>query len=98
MPSNYLRQTLFALLLAIGQLLLVAHAVEHAAGGEEGLAASAHCERCLLGQNLGHALPSVLSLDLPSVQDEAPLAQALPVSRSADLPALRQGAPPISPR
>ena len=40
MPSSYLRQTLFALLLAIGQLLLVAHAVEHAAGGEEGLAAA----------------------------------------------------------
>lgn len=88
------RHACFALLLAIAQLLLVAHAVEHAANGDDGLQASAHCERCLQGQNLGHALPSVPLLpSVPALGAVCPSA-VLPVSFPVAAPTARQGAPP----
>ena len=92
-PSVF-RHAFFALLLAIAQLLLVAHAVDHAADGEEGLQASAHCERCLLGQNLGHALPTIPLLPVIPVLGEVCPSVALPVSCPAAVPTARQGAPP----
>ena len=61
-----LRHLLLVAVLFFAQLAAGAHAVEHAAGNEDGLPTHA-CQLCLAAHDLGSALPSlaVLPLVLP---------------------------------
>ena len=56
-----LRHLLLVVALLFAQLVVGAHAVEHAAGEREGLPTHV-CELCLAAHDLGSALPSVAVL------------------------------------
>jgi hypothetical protein len=56
-----LRHLLLVVVLFFAQLAAGAHAVEHAAGNEDGLPTHA-CQLCLAAHDLGAALPSLAAL------------------------------------
>ena len=88
------RHLLLVASLVLAQLLVGAHAVEHAAGNDETLAAHA-CQLCLKAHDLGSALPSLASLP-PVVLPQLVPASVVPVGRLA-LPAplaCQRGPPP----
>ncbi|MDP3537927.1 MAG: hypothetical protein Q8S26_04410 [Azonexus sp.] len=58
---NSLRHFLLVAVLLFAQLAAGAHAVEHAAGNEQGLPTHA-CQLCLAAHDLGAALPSLVAL------------------------------------
>lgn len=72
----HLRRLLLVLAILFAQLATGAHAVEHAAGNEQGLPTHA-CQLCLTAHDLGAALPSLVAL--PPVL----AVQLVPVSFSA---------------
>ena len=57
----HLRRLLLVLAILFAQLATGAHAVEHAAGNEQGLPTHA-CQLCLTAHDLGAALPSLVAL------------------------------------
>ncbi|MDP2882185.1 MAG: hypothetical protein Q8N89_11450 [Azonexus sp.] len=57
----HLRSLLLVFAVFFAQLATGAHAVEHAAGNEQGLPTHA-CQLCLAAHDLGAALPSLLAL------------------------------------
>ena len=57
----HLRRLLLVLAILFAQLAAGAHAVEHAAGNEQGLPTHA-CHLCLTAHDLGAALPSLVAL------------------------------------
>jgi hypothetical protein len=58
---NPLRHLLLVAVLLFAQLAAGAHAVEHAAGNDDGLPTHV-CQLCLAAQDLGAALPSLAAL------------------------------------
>jgi hypothetical protein len=90
---NPLRHLLLVAALLFAQLAAGAHAVEHAAGGDDGLPTHV-CQLCLTAQDLGAALPSLAAL--PPVVAHQFVPESLPVNGRSALPppAARQGAPP----
>ena len=57
----HLRHLLLVAVLFFAQLAAGAHAVEHAAGNDDGLPTHA-CQLCLAAHDLGAALPSLVAL------------------------------------
>lgn len=57
----HLRRLLLVLAVFFAQLATGAHAIEHAAGDEQGLPTHA-CQLCLAAHDLGAALPSLAAL------------------------------------
>ncbi|MBP5986118.1 MAG: hypothetical protein KA538_02930 [Azonexus sp.] len=90
---NPLRHLLLVAVLLFAQLAAGAHAVEHAAGNDDGLPTHV-CQLCLAAQDLGAALPSLAAL--PPVVAQQFVPETLPVQGRSALPppAARQGAPP----
>jgi len=87
------RHLLLVFLLAFAQLAAGAHAVEHAAAGDDGLPTHV-CQLCLATQDLGAALPSLAAL--PPVVAHQFVPESLPDQGRSALPppAAHQGAPP----
>ncbi len=90
---NPLRHLLLVAVLLFAQLAAGVHAVEHAAGNDDGLPTHV-CQLCLTAQDLGAALPSLAAL--PPVVAQQFVPETLPVEGRSALPppAARQGAPP----
>jgi hypothetical protein len=90
---NPLRHLLLVAVFLFAQLAAGAHAVEHAAGGDDGLPTHV-CQLCLAAQDLGAALPSLAAL--PPVVAHQFVPESLPDEGRSALPppAARQGAPP----
>ena len=90
---NSLRHLLLVAVLLFAQLAAGVHAVEHAAGNDDGLPTHV-CQLCLTAQDLGAALPSLAAL--PPVVAQQFVPETLPVEGRSALPppAARQGAPP----
>lgn len=90
-----LRHILLVAVLFFAQLAAGGHAIEHAAGNENGLPTHA-CQLCLAAHDLGTALPSLVAL--PPVQP----VQFLPEVRSVHCrdafpaPVAMQRGPPLS--
>lgn len=81
---NPLRHLLLVAVLLLAQLLAGAHAVEHAAGDEDGLPTHA-CQLCLATHDLGTALPALAAL--PPVVAQHVVPEALTAHGRSALPA-----------
>ncbi len=92
---NPLRHLLLVIALVFAQLLVGAHAVEHAAGNDDVLPTHA-CLLCLTAHDLGVALPSVASL--PPVVAHQLVPETLLAHARASFPApiAGQRGPPLS--
>lgn len=83
-PVNPLRHLLLVAALVLAQLAAGVHAVEHAAGSDEGLPGHA-CQLCLTAQDLGAALPSIAQTVGATASGIVP--EALPDTGRSALPA-----------
>jgi len=88
-----LRHFLLVAVLLLGQLLAGAHAVGHAAGGDEGLPNHV-CQLCLTVHDLASALPAAPLLALPSAGEQAAPLAVLHARASRPAPIPCQRGPP----
>ena len=89
------RHFLLVASLVLAQLLVGAHAIEHAAGNDETQPTHA-CQLCLTAHDLGAALPSLASLP-PVVAPQLAPAGIAPVARLAfPAPVACQRGPPTA--
>ena len=90
-----LRHLLLVVVLFFAQLAAGAHALEHAAGNEDGLPTHA-CELCLAAHDLGTALPSLAVLPPLSHLTFAPAVFAAHGRCALPAPLASQRGPPLS--
>jgi len=90
---NPLRHLLLVAVLLFAQLATGAHAVEHAAGSDDGLPTHV-CQLCLAAHDLGAALPSLAALPPVVALSLIPEMVSAHGRGAFPPPAARQGAPP----
>ena len=91
----HLRRLLLVAVLFFAQLAAGAHAVEHAAGNENGLPTHA-CQLCLAAHDLGSALPSVVALPAVAAPQLIPESLNSFGRKAFPAPTASQRAPPLA--